>query len=128
MQIAFGEMLGVIVITMAYFTLIPLYGIYGAAWSTLAGFIARFYWINMRSKQLYNMELPWAKISLIALTAISIYFLSMLSPEDLIPSILFRSILVVMFISTFFWLPILSKSEKNEIWDKIRRRQSAIDS
>ena len=128
MQIAFGEMLGVIVITMAYFTLIPLYGIYGAAWSTLAGFIARFYWINMRSKQLYNMELPWAKISLIALTAISIYFLSMLSPEDLIPSILFRSILVVMFIFTFFWLPILSKSEKNEIWDKIRRRQSAIDS
>ena len=120
MQIAYGEMVGVIVITLAYFTLIPLYGIYGAAWSTVAGFAARFYWTNLKSTQLYNMELPWAKTSVVALVATLIYFLSMLSPEDIVLSILFRSILVIAFIAVFFMMPVLSKNEKNGIWLKLR--------
>jgi O-antigen/teichoic acid export membrane protein len=125
MQIAYGEMVGVSVITLAYFTLIPLYGIYGAAWSTITGFAARFYWTNLKSTQLYNMELPWAKISLIALVATLIYFLSMLSPESIVPSILFRSTLVIVFIAIFFMMPILSRNEKKVIWGKIRSLQSA---
>ena len=127
MQITYGEMLGVAVITLAYFTLIPTYGIYGAAWSTVAGFGARFYWINMKSSRLYDMELPWAKISLVALVASLIYFLSMLSPEDIIPSILYRSILVIVFMAILFMMPILSKSEKKEIRERIRNLQSAPD-
>jgi len=125
MQIAYGEMVGVIVITMAYFTLIPLYGIYGAAWSTVAGFAARFYWINMRSTQLYNMELPWERISQAASLATITYLLSMLSPEDIFPSMLFRSSLLIAFIAVFFMMPILSSNEKNEIWGKIRSLQNA---
>jgi len=125
MQIAYGEMLGVAVITLAYFTLIPTYGIYGAAWSTVAGFGTRFYWINLKSSRLYNMELPWAKVSLVGLVASLIYFLSMLSPDGIIPSIFFRCILIIVFIAILFMMPILSRNEKNEIWDKIRKRQSA---
>ena len=125
MQIAYGEMVGVIVITMAYFTLIPLYGIYGAAWSTVAGFAARFYWTNMKSAQLYNMELPWARISQAASLAIITYVLSMLSPVDIFPSILFRSSLIIAFIAFFFMMPILSSNEKKEILGKIRSQQSA---
>ena len=128
MQIAYGEMIGVLVITLAYFTLIPLYGIYGAAWSTVAGFAARFYWTNMKSRQLYNMELPWSKISLVALVAVFIYFLSTLSPDGIIQSIVFRTVLLTAFIIIFFLLPILSRSEKEEIWVKIRNRRGILRS
>lgn len=123
-QIAYGEMLGVAVITLAYFTLIPSYGIYGAAWSTVAGFGVRFYWINLKSSRLYNMELPWAKVSLVALVGTLIYFLSMLSPENIIPSILFRSILVILFIAILFMMPVLSSNEKKVIRERIRNLQS----
>jgi len=120
MQIAYGEMAGVIVITVAYFTLIPLYGIYGAAWSTVVGFAARFFWTNLRSTQLYNMELPWSKIFKASLVAVLIYFLSMLSPVEIIPSILFRTALVAIFLAIFFMLPILSRNDKKVIWGKLR--------
>ena len=125
MQIAYGEMVGVIAITLAYFTLIPRYGIYGAAWATVAGFVARFIWTNMKSMQLYNMKLPWARISLIAFAATVIYFLSMLSPEDIVASILFRFTLVIVFIGIFFMMPVLSRNEKKEIWGKIRSLRTA---
>ncbi len=127
MQIAYGEMLGVAVITLAYFTLIPTYGIYGAAWSTVAGFGARLYWTNLKSSGLYNMELPWAKISQVTLVATLIYFLSILSPKGILPSILFRSALVILFIAISYMMPILSRNEKIQIWNKIRKLQSAPD-
>jgi len=126
MQIAYGEMVGVLVITLAYFTLIPMYGIYGAAWSTVVGFAARFYWTNLKSTQLYNMELPWTKVSLTASLATSIYFLSILSPEGIILSILYRTALVVTFVSVFFMLPILSRNEKMELWGKIQSLQGIL--
>jgi len=59
MQIAYAEVIAAAVITAAYFTLIPIYGIYGAAWATVIGFAARFYWTNRKAKQLFDMELPW---------------------------------------------------------------------
>ena len=128
MQIAYGEMVGVIVITLAYFTLIPLYGIYGAAWSTVAGFAARFFWTNSKSMQLYSMKLPWAKVTQAAILAAIIYLLSMLSPENIIQSILFRSTLMVAFITIFFMLPVLSRNEKKEIWWRIRNLRNASSS
>ena len=120
MLIAYGEIIGVMLITIAYFTLIPAYGMYGAAWSTVAGFAARFYWTNHMSTKLYNMELPWNKIFLTGLLAILTYLISILSPDGLVLSMLFRAALVVIFILVFLISPILSRNEKAEIKSMIR--------
>jgi O-antigen/teichoic acid export membrane protein len=126
MQIAYGEMVGVIVITLGYFTLIPLYGIYGAAWSTVAGFIARFFWVNWKGKQFYNMQLPWPKVGLVATLALTIYMFTMLSPDQLLMSILYRISLVLIFLVIFFISPVLSKKEKKEIWRITRNLKSRL--
>lgn len=120
MQIAHAEMFAVLVITVAYFTLIPAYGMYGAAWATVIGFFARFYWTLHKGNQHYDMELPWLKVSLTAILAIIIFALSLLVPDDLNLSISLRVFLILSFITIYFALPILSSEEKYEVKQLIR--------
>jgi O-antigen/teichoic acid export membrane protein len=126
MQIAYAEVLGALSITVAFFTLIPFFGIYGAAWSSVIGFATRFWWINRKSTQFYNMELPWRKVGLVASLAIIIFVLTIFSPDELILSILFRSTLVILFLVTFFFMPVLSSTEKNEIWRLTRSLKARL--
>jgi len=126
MQITYAEIIAVVVITAAYFALIPKYGIYGAAWATVIGFTARFLWTNLISTRLYNMQLPWARVGLACLLALVAFGLSWLSPEAIIGSIAVRCILLIAFLAAFFFLPILSREERKEVWNLVLRRQRTI--
>lgn len=120
-QIAYAEMFSAIIITVAYFTLIPVYGLYGAAWSTVVGFVARFYWVNRKGKQAYDMELPWGRVIFTLILAALIVAVSMFVPEDIGLSIFLRVVLVALFIIIFFTMPILAKSDKKKIYENIRK-------
>jgi O-antigen/teichoic acid export membrane protein len=115
-HIAYAHMIAVVVITVAYFTLIPEFGIYGAAWATVIGFLARFYWVNKKAKQYYDMELPWGKIGVIGSIAVGIFIASTFSPEQLTPSILLRLALFLIFLSALFVLPIFDRDQKRELY------------
>ncbi len=119
MEIAYAEIVAVLAITAAYFLLIPTFGIYGAAWATVIGFAARFFWTNWKAKQYYDMELPWGKVGITAVLALLAFAFSLLVPESVVISIALRSFIVLSFIMAFFTLPILPQDEKNEIKDKI---------
>ena len=120
-HMAYAEALASAVITIAYFTLIPAYGIYGAAWSTVIGFSARFYWVNKHGKRLYDMDLPWKKVIFISTIAICIYLFSLFIPDDMIVSLALRSLLVITFIIALFVIPVLSTSEKSELIKNVGR-------
>lgn len=122
-QMAYAEAFASAIITVAYLSLIPVYGIYGAAWATVAGFSARFYWVNKQSKRLYDMELPWKKVILITSLAICIYALSLLIPDNISVSITLRLLLAILFILSAWILPILSMNEKSELMAIARRRK-----
>jgi len=126
LQITYAEIIAVAVVTVAYFTLIPAYGIHGAAWATVIGFAARFYWTNLKSTRLYDMQLPWNKVGLASLLALVTFGISWFAPAGLIASIAVRSMLVVGFLVAFFTLPILSREEKAEVRNLILRRQRKI--
>jgi O-antigen/teichoic acid export membrane protein len=115
MHIAYSEMIAAFFITFAYFALIPEFGIFGAAWATVVGFLTRFYWANKKGMQYYDMALPWMKVSLTAGLAIIIFLLSLMSSENIIESLLFRTLLITSFIFIFYVSPILSVSEKAEL-------------
>jgi O-antigen/teichoic acid export membrane protein len=114
-QIAYAQWFAVLVVTIAYFTLIPAFGISGAAWATVIGFTAQFYWINKKGKEYYNMYLPWMKVFLIAVLAIACFMLTFIFPEDLLLSISLRVVIFVLFCSSLFLLPILHNEQKEEI-------------
>lgn len=120
MQLAYAEMIAAGAITAAYFTLIPAFGMHGAAWATVFGFVIRFFWTNMKAKQLYDMELPWSKVIMAGALAIAFYLLSFALPEQLGLSILLRTLLVCLFIALLYVLPILSRDEKLELIDRLR--------
>jgi O-antigen/teichoic acid export membrane protein len=113
-QFAYAELLAVVVITVGYTALIPLYGRMGAAYATLFGFIARFFWVYISAKKSYDMKLPWLKISYIVIAAFFIYSLSVLSPENIIPSIIYRGVLLILFLGIIISLPLYTKLEKKE--------------
>lgn len=112
-QITYASAIAVAVITVAYLTLIPLFGIYGAAWATVIGFVARLYWVNWKGRLEYDMRLPWGKVGLLAGLATGIYGLSWFVPEPFILSITLRSMLFLLFFFIFMKLPILSAGEKS---------------
>lgn len=120
MQIAYAEMIASGAITIAYFLLIPAYGMLGAAWATIIGFVIRFYWTNRKASQLYDMGLPWVKVALILSLAIMFFLVSLLIPENLLQSIILRTFLIAGFIVLTFSLPILSRPEKREVTGMIR--------
>lgn len=114
-QIAYGSAVAVAVITVAYLTLIPMFGIYGAAWATVIGFAARLYWISWKSRLEFDMQLPWGKVGVLAGLTTGIYGLSWLVPEPFVPSIILRIMLFLLFFVIFMRLPILSIGEKNMV-------------
>jgi len=114
-QIAYAQWFAVFIVAIAYFALIPKFGIVGAAWATVIGFSAQFYWINKKGKEYYNMHLPWMKVFLIAVLAISCFSLSFFLPEALFLSISLRVVIFGLFCSLLYILPILHVEQKEEI-------------
>lgn len=114
-QIAYAQWFAVFIVAVAYFALIPKFGIEGAAWATVIGFSAQFYWINKKGKEYYNMHLPWMKVFLIAVLAIACFSLTFLLPEGLLLSISLRVVIFGLFCSLLYILPILHVEQKEEI-------------
>jgi O-antigen/teichoic acid export membrane protein len=119
-QITYGMIIGVVVITIAYVVLIPALGAEGAAIATLVGFFSSFCWIYRRARSYYDMQLPWMKIALIGALAISAYLLSLLLPEDLVVSIVARTCLMMLFAMGVLSLPILNDQEKNFLFGLLK--------
>lgn len=119
-QIAYAELIAVIVITFAYLFLIPRYGTHGAAWATVAGFAARLFWVNKKGKQYLNMRLPWARIWMAGCLAVLAYLLSLAIPNDLLTSILVRIILALCFTASLLLLPVFTRDEKREMSIQLR--------
>ena len=99
--------------------LIPIYGRTGAAYATLFGFAARFLWVYISARKLYDMKLPWLKITYVIIPAVFIFSLSILAPENIIPSVIFRGILLILFFGIVIILPVVTNQEKKQILQQI---------
>lgn len=119
-QITYGMIVGVVVITVAYILLIPAWGAMGAAVATLMGFFSSFYWIYRQARKYYDMQLPWMKISGIGALAIAVYLLSLPLPDEITVSITVRIGLIMLFIAGLLSLPILSNEEKSFLFGLLK--------
>jgi O-antigen/teichoic acid export membrane protein len=113
--IAVGTYLNAIVATVGFFIFIPIIGLYGAAFVTLFGAIIQLFWIEWKSKKLYDMQLPWRRVSMMSVTWLICYSFSLLLPESLLISIVGRSLIFICFLWLMYVLPILKKNEKDQI-------------
>lgn len=111
-QITYGSLLAVIVISVAYFGLIPSYGAYGAAWATVIAFLARLWWVHERARQRFDMDLPWAKAGSMLLLAATAYLATTMVPPHTLLGTTAKLAIVGLFITALFWLPFLTSNQK----------------
>ncbi len=118
-QIAYAEAAGVAVITCAYFLLIPMFGIHGAAWATVIGFSARFLWTYITSQKYYTLKLPWPVVAKCSFLAMTTYLSSFFIPDEIFPSIACRMIVTAIFLIALYYLPIIPDAKKHKIKSQI---------
>ena len=126
-QITYASLLSVIIITIGYLTLIPMYGSMGAAWATLIALSVRTLWIYLAAKKEYNMELPWKKIAYILQLAIGTYCITLVLPNGLIISILGKTLIVMLYFIALYYSPVLIKRDREVIKKLIRNPMSFVD-
>lgn len=111
----YGNFITAVVITGAYWFLIPRMGPMGAAIATLIAFFVRFIWITNASQKLYRLKIPWTQIALLSIVGIFYYGLSLIGPEELIVSIVFNSLLSVLFFASALFFPILPSAWRKHL-------------
>jgi len=105
-EITYGTIIAAILATIGYYFFIPRFGAFGAAWSTVIAFGARFIWITLRANRYYNMNLPWKKVVLLIAIGILSYLASRIGPHGLIKSLIFNFFIMIAFGTCTLILPI----------------------
>lgn len=125
-HMAYGTFIAAIVVIALNFLLIPKFGIYGAAWATLIGFIARLIYYYQASQTLYKIEFQFRKplvtLSLAALVCmVNIVIAGKFSYlSNKMVSLSFSVILLLLFLTSLFVLHIIDKDERIIIVDSLR--------
>jgi len=126
LDITYATLFSVVVITIGYTALIPLFGSHGAAWATLIGTSARFFWVYFKANRHYDMELRWAKVLYTLGLAACTFLVSLYGPHGVVPSIAFHTLLLLIFIGLFYALPIIDVQDKQMIVQLVKNPKSLI--
>lgn len=104
-DIARGQWICAAAITVGYVCLIPGYGMYGAAWATVLGFLCNFVWVVMRGRRLLDMQLNWVAVIWLLAVATALYACSLFVVGNWVAQFIFKVGLALIFVAVFiFWL------------------------
>jgi len=101
-----------IIATIGYLSLIPLAGIYGAAFVLALSNLFEFAWIYHQSKKLYDMELNWWPVLIILVCVSFVVVTGLLLPAGEIIYFALRITLFVALIPILYMLPIWKTDER----------------
>ncbi len=110
--IAQAAWLMAIVATGGYLSLIPQFGVYGAATALLLANLSQFVWVNRKSTALYDMGLSWRHVNLMYLIATVIVVAGLLLPYGEIKYFVMRIILFTSLPIAIYFMPIWSDEER----------------
>ncbi len=118
--IAIASIISAVGCTVLNFTLIPKYGVYGAAWATVGAFFIRFILTNIFSQRFYYIDYSWSKQLRLLMFAVIIYLSSKVIDVSQVSISLgintFLMLLFIIIIYSFF----LEESEKSIIRQLIK--------
>lgn len=108
-----ASLMSVVVMTVGYLTLIPPLGGVGAAIATLAGMSVEAWWLVRVSERLVPIGFPWRPVFVATGFGVVTYFLAQaVAPEALVPSIVVRCFLVMVFMVGLFYSPMVGRDER----------------
>lgn len=102
--------------------LIPIWGIYGAAWASLFAQILLFFATYYFAQKSYPINYELGKVALIIIVGASLFGISLLFNNfNLWLSLLLKSLLIISFPIWFFVFPFFEKIEKESIIGGIKK-------
>ena len=131
-HMAYGTGLSAIVIVAMSFLLIPVYGVYGAAWATLISFAVRLVYIYRASQRLFRIDFELGRPISTTLIAIGIYAIYLASSNSFLMlrniywSISFNMLLMALFITLLLRLNIITAAEKKAVLSSIGSRLKVL--
>ena len=102
-DIARGHWVCVVVITIGYMGLIPRFGMHGAAWATVIGFLSNMIWVVWKGRSLLDMQLSWSLVGTLLAVASILYLSSTLVVGSIVPGVFLKAALVMIYVAVF-WL------------------------
>ncbi len=107
-----STLLSAVIITIFYILLIPRFGAYGAAWATVISFAVRFMYIHLKSKKLYDMELPWKKFLLLLPPCVVAILIGHFGPNNILKSFSLNIVVLFLLFITISMIPIFSENQR----------------
>ncbi len=95
--------------------LIPRLGMMGAAWSTVAGYALMTFMGIYFSHRLYPLPFEWGRMAQIALAAFFCYGLSVFAPEEILPALVFKAVVLALFPATLYVLGFFREEEIRQL-------------
>ena len=125
-HMAYGTFTAAIVVIAFNFLLIPKFGIYGAAWATLIGFIARLIYYYQASQMLHKIEFQFRKPLITLSLAVMVFMANIVITgkfsylSEKIVSFIFSAFLMFLFITSLFVFNIINRDERIFILDSLK--------
>jgi O-antigen/teichoic acid export membrane protein len=85
--------------------LIPYIGLYGAALALVVSNLFELYWVNMRARNLYDMQLKWSPVVLMFALASICTILAFMLPLDSLFYFLVRVSFFIVFVLVVYFMP-----------------------
>jgi O-antigen/teichoic acid export membrane protein len=131
-HIAYGTFIAAIIAIVLNILLIPVYGVYGAAWATLVSFAARMIYYYAASQRLYRIDYRLEKPAAALLLAVATQLLY-LGGREWIPilnkaylSHSFIFLMLGLFVFLLFSTKIITTEERAEIFQLVRSPSKII--
>jgi O-antigen/teichoic acid export membrane protein len=113
-----ASLMSVAVMTIGYLLLIPPLGGLGAAIATLGGAVVEAFWNVRMSEKLVPISFPWRRAILAVLLGSACYVLAeLVAPQDLILSIIVRSVLLLVFMLVLYFSPVVDREDRRVFGD-----------
>jgi O-antigen/teichoic acid export membrane protein len=112
---AVGAMVLIPVTLLLNYLLIPRWGMYGAAWATMAAYTVRFFWIYNSAQKYYVIPSRWRSVTnLYAILGVAVAIGFIYRVETLSSSLALSAVLMVLALS-FVYKRVLSVGERSAL-------------
>lgn len=118
---AWSAVIGVIAALILNTALIPRYGMFGAAWATVAAYSIRFVPVYLFAQAKYHIDYPWPKIVGLGLLLAAVWEVRNFADVLPLPLSLAASLILLLFIVPLIYTRMLDGDERAFLTRVIRR-------
>ncbi len=110
--LAIASWIKLIVATIGYLALVPVFGVYGAAGTLAFSVVIEMLWVYFKSKNVYDMGLHWKPVIYLLLVASVCVYAGLMVPEGELLYFFMRAMLFIVLVLIFYIMPVWEDDDR----------------